>query len=896
MGKVSSRKVIGLLIASLLTISPIVCPLCPSSVALESRSIALFVSDMNSLDAEEQYSIAFAEKLGYEVTPLDGDYVVNNLNTLGSYDAFWSNSNHIPSGWDNEAVMDALRNELSAGKRMLVDNAGMFIAQYLGYGTVVEDAWSPAAVDGAYLVDFSSSNPILSDLSKWDDLTNYNSLSVPLDESQCLWMTQGQGPWEVYRYYPSSDYPSTNQYFVGLYYANGWDQMVNSTLDALYGFTSIVGYPGRILFNQYSEHVNDDECKYCLFKEQTIGLGKIIVNGMGQHGPGLSKECTYGEMGERLIANELKYIMDSDDSVDAVTLEPPRDLRIWAVADAVHLTWKPSASVQVTNLQYEVLRGSSPTGLSSLVVLSGNTLEYWDVSVSPDTNYYYAIRTKNLTMLSSPTAIHKVTTQYEGMNEVWSRQTVDTNQSAGWFTSMDVDSLGFVHISYENYWDSSLKYATNAGGYWHITQLEGANTLAGERSSLAIDSQNTVHIVYEYLPSISDSLRLMHTTYEGGQWNKEVVDTSGTNPSIAFDSYDNIYIGYYRPQDESIRLASKINGTWSIQTIEAGPDSGSDTRIAVDRSDVIHVVYADWGEQALKYVCLNDGAITRYTIDTGSNWIDAFDLAVDSDGVPHVVLEKEDALYLVTFTNAFGWVKHLIQPMVDNQNAPSSSMPSIAITPMGTVCISYADFLPWQLNFLINYKDSLSIYNIDAGHQTGTDSCIVIDSSGTIHITYLDFYKKDLIYTKARFGQPSAAIDLTVVPDDSMVTLMIDYSKGSSSITPSILNIYRGSSPNSWDMRMIAQIPFGERTYIDTNVTSNRTYYYMVGMEGPFGWGKNSSMVLINTIESNEAMNNTDTEPSLSFLDTTLGQVAAVGLIVTGCGSIVYTLLRRRNR
>ncbi len=253
-------------------------------------------------------------------------------------------------------------------------------------------------------------------------------------------------------------------------------------------------------------------------------------------------------------------------------------------------------------------------------------------------------------------------------------------------------------------------------------------------------------------------------------------------------------------------------------------------------------------------------------------------------------------MYLVTFTNAFGWVKHLIQPMVDNQNAPSSSMPSIAITPMGTVCISYADFLPWQLNFLINYKDSLSIYNIDAGHQTGTDSCIVIDSSGTIHITYLDFYNKDLIYTKARFGQPIGAIDLTVVPDDSMVTLMINYSKGYNSITPSILNIYRGLSPNSWDMRMIAQIPFGERTYIDTNVTSNRTYYYMVGMEGPFGWGKNSSMVLINTIESNEAMNNTDTEPSLSFLDTTLGQVAAVGLIVTGCGSIVYTLLRRRNR
>jgi len=302
------RKVLGAL-TGLLLILPLSIIVCPASaIPSQSASIALLVNDINSLDGEEQASIAFGTSQGYSIAPIDGNYVINNPLTLQNYDGFWSNSINNPVSWNNQVALSALTNQLSSGKRILLDNSGMMIAHYLGYGNVRQDSWSPGAVDGVYLVDFDSSNTILSNLPKWQNLHDYQSLSVPLDNNRCLWMTHGQGPWGINYYYPSSQHPSSNQCFIGMYYAYGWDQMVQPNLDSKYGFNSVVAYPGRILVDQYTAPLHRDDCIYCLFREQSIGQGKIIVNGMGQHGPGISKDCKYGIMGMNLIASELGYI------------------------------------------------------------------------------------------------------------------------------------------------------------------------------------------------------------------------------------------------------------------------------------------------------------------------------------------------------------------------------------------------------------------------------------------------------------------------------------------------------------------------------------------------------------------------------------------------------------
>ena len=48
----------------------------------------------------------------------------------------------------------------------------------------------------------------------------------------------------------------------------------------------------------------------------------------------------------------------------------------------------------------------------------------------------------------------------------WSYQTVDSNPSVGRYSSLALDSSGKAHISYVDYANDDLKYATNASGSW----------------------------------------------------------------------------------------------------------------------------------------------------------------------------------------------------------------------------------------------------------------------------------------------------------------------------------------------------------------------------------------------------------------------------------------------
>jgi len=49
-------------------------------------------------------------------------------------------------------------------------------------------------------------------------------------------------------------------------------------------------------------------------------------------------------------------------------------------------------------------------------------------------------------------------------SEPWVIQTVDSDGNVGEFNSIAVDSSGYAHISYHDYTNGDLKYATNDPG------------------------------------------------------------------------------------------------------------------------------------------------------------------------------------------------------------------------------------------------------------------------------------------------------------------------------------------------------------------------------------------------------------------------------------------------
>jgi hypothetical protein len=176
------------------------------------------------------------------------------------------------------------------------------------------------------------------------------------------------------------------------------------------------------------------------------------------------------------------------------------------------------------------------------------------------------------------------------------------NDSVGaWeaYNSIAVDSQGYMHISYgkkdigyNNYYD--LKYATNTGGSWSIQTIE---TLTNAYyNSIAVDSQGHVHISYEnWVGTTYSQSDLEYATDEGGSWSNHTINDaiSGGYSSIALDSQDNVHIGYYSAANmyATNMYATNFGGSWSYRIIDYIQGVWGFNSIFIDPRDQLHMSY-----------------------------------------------------------------------------------------------------------------------------------------------------------------------------------------------------------------------------------------------------------------------------------------------------------------
>jgi chitodextrinase len=134
---------------------------------------------------------------------------------------------------------------------------------------------------------------------------------------------------------------------------------------------------------------------------------------------------------------------------------------------------------------------------------------------------------------------------------VWITETVDSQGDVGFDNSIAVDSAGNVSISYNDSTNGYLKYATNASGVW-ITDTVDSQGDVGKYTSIAVDSSGNAHI--SYYDSANESLN--YTTNASGKWERYILDNwsefvreQGSSwgygfSSIALDSADKVHIVY----------------------------------------------------------------------------------------------------------------------------------------------------------------------------------------------------------------------------------------------------------------------------------------------------------------------------------------------------------------
>jgi hypothetical protein len=137
------------------------------------------------------------------------------------------------------------------------------------------------------------------------------------------------------------------------------------------------------------------------------------------------------------------------------------------------------------NLKYIQYTGSS--WFQVTFDLAGNSGDHSSIAVAEESLVYISYFSEDKDRLKM------VTFHNEGMTT--KIETVDSNSSAGQYTSIALDSHGYPHIAYYDFSKKDLKYARWTGLAWVITTLDSTGDV-GKFASLALDSHDLAHITY----------------------------------------------------------------------------------------------------------------------------------------------------------------------------------------------------------------------------------------------------------------------------------------------------------------------------------------------------------------------------------------------------------------
>ncbi|MFZ2956404.1 MAG: hypothetical protein WA705_05905 [Candidatus Ozemobacteraceae bacterium] len=179
----------------------------------------------------------------------------------------------------------------------------------------------------------------------------------------------------------------------------------------------------------------------------------------------------------------------------------------------------------------------------------------------------------------------------------------------GGYCSLAVDSVGNPHLSFIFYHGGKreLRYARALNKQWKTETLIPFSTTMQTNSSIALGSDNSVHIACG-----SSDKRLYHLTNRTGTWMNTVVDSLGNGPfayrvQIAVDKSGGAHLVYDQRSKNALRYATNKSGSWVTETLDTEGDSWNNPAIWIDAETHVHISHFDPAEKAIRYRCNTNG-------------------------------------------------------------------------------------------------------------------------------------------------------------------------------------------------------------------------------------------------------------------------------------------------
>jgi hypothetical protein len=290
----------------------------------------------------------------------------------------------------------------------------------------------------------------------------------------------------------------------------------------------------------------------------------------------------------------------------------------------------------------------------------------------------------------------------------WTTKRLTYNSGYTHTADIALDSSNHLHVVWDDdssgNWEIYYKKSTNGGTTWTTKRLT-YNSGISNYPTIAIDSSNHIHVVWDDRTPGNREIYHKRSTDEGATWTtKRLTHNSGdsNSPDIAIDSSNHIHVVWYdwTPGINEIYYKKSTNGgaIWTTKRMTYNPGNSAHPEIAIDSSDHIHVVWYDYspGNWEIFHKKSIDGgkSWSKKRLTYNSGWSTFPDIATDSDDHIHVVWKNGTALdgeiYYKRSTNGgSNWTTKRL-----TFNSGNSTIPTITVGSNGHIHVVWRDYTP----------------------------------------------------------------------------------------------------------------------------------------------------------------------------------------------------------